>query len=147
MKPTDTLKQNPWLILAVLALLGMMLVPGQAHSESFHKVPRIPVLRLPPSARKLVPRLRLPPPLVARKNRVHWVGSRILRDAAPASAAPEASKTQESLYAKTQETLGTKKDGKVPSLPELKKAFDNAAVRSSTRLTLPENDLEAELGL
>ena len=129
MKYSNSIKRNSWLILAVLALVGMILVPSQAHSQPVGKIYLIPTLRLPSAAREIAPAPRLPSPLAARKTGVVRLPS-LLRPSRPI------------IVAEPAEARSALAD-----LKKLKKVFDNIDVRQSVRLNLPEDELEASLGL
>ena len=149
MKYADAFKRNSWLILAVLAFLGLILAPSQAHSQPFQKIPGSPVLRLPPCERMIKGIARFPSPATGGKVRI-WVGSRgprLPQSAVAADKTVQPETGRPGLYARTLKALEPEEGKKAPELKKIKKIFDNDAVRSSVRLTLPEDDLAADLGL
>jgi len=54
---------------------------------------------------------------------------------------------RDGVFSRTVKALEPEEGQKTPDLKKIKKIFDNDAVRSSARLTLPEDDLSANLGL
>lgn len=157
------MKHNIWLALAITALLGLFIIPGQAHSAPIRILPEILPSRITIMPARILPSRPVPKaPEVGgpwtRKptTRTTW----IMRDAAPAAqahrflkpaaaalsaaAAPqgqgdsqisaEAAKAIDSLFENTGKPAAPPVDIRGPKTP-------------STRLPLPEKGLETDIGI
>ena len=160
------MKRHCWLILALLALLGMIFVPGQAHSAPAVSLPGVSI-RISPVTLVRLPVRPIPGPTVAGKPQIRLPSPQMPVTPVPtfetrvvvvaAAARPVAFETA----ARKAGVLGTARkmfEGPAGGLQaSLDKAFDNTGPteappvkvprEESSRITLPESDLEEEIGI
>lgn len=166
------MKRNYWLILALLALLGMVFVPGQAHSAPAVRFPgvstrispvstvRLPVRPIPGPTMIGKPQIQLPSPRMPVVLIPTFETRVLVLEAVARPVAFETAASKAGVFGTARRMLAEK--GADSS--SLSKAFDNAAPEEapavvvdgakhkpakdgSVRVTLPESDLEKEIGI
>lgn len=159
------MKQNYWLFLAALAVMGLLFVPGQAHSAEF-LVPAVPVSFNVPVMPAILPTITVPGPRPGGINKPQIQlpsPSNPIPMSLPAAVAPRPLylpgalpvRRSVALLPAARKALGAKTlDSRT-----LDKAFDNVELPvevppvvvpqypDPSRQTLPETDLEREIGI
>lgn len=150
------LTRNAWLILAALALLGLALAPSQAHSAQF-AMPAVPSVSLPavkvnPSIQPRLPVRSIPGPTVDGRHGISLPGPAIPM-VHPQAVFPSASRDGAPMALRLDQVFDNKsapkKDAPAVRIPQAGGAPEAkpAETEKGGRLTLPEWELEEEIGL